>query len=354
MNLAKTFLGLSIGIVFFSCKSSVSPDEKNPRDYSWTKTAIGNGGSQVIPSDLWGSSPTDVYVVGHCSTPFENKILHFNGSQWTDLSTKYIEAYADAHPGVQVFNWKPSGVWGFGSNDVWIVGSRDTSAVSQGLKQGFVVRFNGTVWREVPIAADNLYGIWGASPSDLWACGIGGRFYHFNGSAWTDYWSGDSILVNYFAGTSNSLLYAFGQHLSSGIIYSSLLEWNGSSWRVAEVAPQTTPQVFRAVNVIGGNLYTSTSDAVKKRISEGSWNPIFQDPDPSWAFNRAKGLSESNIFVVGGPGEIIFHFDGSDWKRLTQFFDPTIFYNDLIVFESAVFAIGRNTASSNGFILQGK
>lgn len=350
-------LAALIGLLFFSCKHTVSPPEKkSPREYTWTKTTIGNQGLyQVIPHDVWGSSPKDVYVVSHAAL-FEGKILHFDGLQWTDISTKYIEAYGEAHPGVQVFNWDPNAVWGFGPNEVWIAGSRDTSSTSQELKQGFVVHFNGTSWQEVAIpGAANLYGLWGTSSSDIWTCGILGKLYHFNGTTWTDFPIGDSIAVTYFVGITKSRLYAYGANLSNTIYHNILLEWYGSGWSIVEVAPETSPDIlFQNVNAVGDNLYTSTADAVKKRINVGSWSPVILDNSPSWRFNQAKGLSESNFFAVGGPGEIIIHFNGSDWRRLTQFSDSTIFYYNLIVFDSEVFVIGTNIASTYGFVLHGK
>ena len=74
------------------------------------------------------------------------------------------------------------GVWGSSPTDVYIVGS---SGVKGG-DQGTIVHFNGVTWR--PIAAGkffSLQGVWGASASDVFAVGKAGTVVHNDGMAWS-------------------------------------------------------------------------------------------------------------------------------------------------------------------------
>lgn len=343
-------------LLFVNCKSPVAPAKKGPRDYTWTRTTLGDGTYQIILSEVWGSSANDVYVVGHGgSTVFDGKIWHFNGSVWSDITTKYKEAFNEAFPGRSTFYWAPAGVWGFGPNDVWIVGYRDTSEISQEHKQGFVIRYNGSVWRETPIpGANSLYCVWGTSPNDVWAAGQLGRLYHFDGTGWAGYQVSDSVFISTYSGSVGSNMYTTGHHLAGGSPHHSLLEWNGSNWSIAEVSSGSPAPTFDVAHVVDGMLYSAVYDAVgselRKRIAPGSWSPVFTMPNLRMI--RAKGRSGSDIIAVG-YNEAIVHYNGSDAKVLRQTTD-SIEYADLFLFESEVFAIGANANRTIGFVIHGK
>jgi hypothetical protein len=333
-----------------SCKQPTAPKpERTVRDYTWTKTTLGDGTYQIVPIDIWGSSPKDVYVVGHASEWLKGKIWHFDGAQWSDISEKYVEAFIAAYQGEKfLYHWSPQGVWGFGADDVWIAGARDTTG---GLSEGFVLRYNGKVWREIPInSTGSLYCIWGTSPNDVWVGGRYGRFFHYDGSGWAPYAVADSIIVNFFGGNVGSKVYAIGANLGGGIVYDSLLEWDGVTWRVVDVSPDGVG-LFGTVDVVEGTLYTARDSAVRKRLSDGSWSLVFTVPGVTLA--RVKGTSESNLIAVGGK-ETVLHFDGKDARRITQFSDPDIGYQNIFLFEDEVFIKGSNTGASYGYILHGK
>ncbi len=70
-----------------SCKKNpVGPIEpKDPRTYTWTIDTLAYPGSyQTIMQSIWGSSPSDVYVVGHNDGGY-GKMYHFDGKMWTPV-----------------------------------------------------------------------------------------------------------------------------------------------------------------------------------------------------------------------------------------------------------------------------
>jgi hypothetical protein len=77
------WLGISLFVLLQCCKDRgiiVTPDEKpDPRKYVWVRDTLGDGSEQSILFGVWGSSSSNVYVVGHYSQPFIGKIWHWNG-----------------------------------------------------------------------------------------------------------------------------------------------------------------------------------------------------------------------------------------------------------------------------------
>jgi hypothetical protein len=79
---------------------------------------------------------------------------------------------------------------------------------------GRIYHFNGTAWSSVPSGTtDTLYGVWGSSASDVWAVGGGtkGRVLRYTGSAWTDVPSGTTKYLNAVSGASGSGPWAVGR-----------------------------------------------------------------------------------------------------------------------------------------------
>ena len=76
-----------LAIILSGCrKSPVEPViPKDPRTYTWTIDTLSYPGSaQTIMQSIWGSSPSDVYVVGHNDGGY-GKMYHFDGKMWTPV-----------------------------------------------------------------------------------------------------------------------------------------------------------------------------------------------------------------------------------------------------------------------------
>lgn len=174
------------------------------------------GWTEAFPADqfgwllnVWGPAPDDLYAVG--GAPDQGGVMHFDGETWSRL---------ELGVNVPLLNW----AHGFGPDDITIVG-----------RGGAVIHWDGEAWtiQETPTEED-LWGVWGASPDDLWAVGGGGRqagqetILHYDGAAWTEYPVPDLVRANVFAfykvwGTSADNIYIVGQQ---GVI----LHWNGDAW----------------------------------------------------------------------------------------------------------------------------
>lgn len=342
---------VAIALVFSCCHkdepcATCPPPTKDPRTYSWTRDTLGDGTYQSSMRGLWGSSAKDVYVVGHASALFTGKIWRYDGISWTDLTLKYIEAF----PGEQIFSFDPSDVFGFSHDDVWIVGRRDTSSTSNVIKKGFVMHYDGTKWTGTVVqGAHSLFGIGGKSSLDLWVGGSDGLLFHFNGSTWQQYNIPDTVSVQFVPGVIGSNVYALGftHNNLTGIDYMSLLEWNGATWNVDEANRWDIGANFIFLTISNGEIYSAPYTSVRKRISTGAWQTLYNNPIARFVWLSIN--SSSNMFVVGGnAGEEIYNYNGQDWYRYPQFTNSNIEYGVVRCLGNEVFVLGEDlTAQSS-------
>jgi len=124
----------------------------------------------VMLYGVWGSSHSDVFVVGS-SAFLGAAILHFDGDQWK----KVKESGREIHP---------MGIWGVSSSDVFVVGS---AVIEDGERVGFILHYDGTTWDWMQSDTDSrLYSVWGNSASDFFAVGENGTILHYADMHWSE------------------------------------------------------------------------------------------------------------------------------------------------------------------------
>lgn len=156
-----------------SCNTTEPFDDIKPgrRDYVWTvDTLKANPGDLFYMFSLWGSSPTDIWVVGHADASDLSK-WHYDGISWkrdvTRISSNLQSIYGFATndvwmcdaPGLGVYHyngqqWSTSysynesgtrlglnNIWGETSNNIYAVGGIDT--ISNGNYRGAILHFDG-------------------------------------------------------------------------------------------------------------------------------------------------------------------------------------------------------------------
>jgi photosystem II stability/assembly factor-like uncharacterized protein len=186
----------------------------------WASLALGgcgSGWSEAFPAEdkgwlmsVWGRSATDVYAVG--GTHPRATVMRLRGKDWSEVSL-----------GLQAprLNW----VHGFGPEHLFAVG-----------EQGWALHFDGSSWRRLDTGTEApLWGVWGASPDDVWVVGGSGTgtgeavILRWNGQAFTQVSVPALRRENVFAffkvwGTGADDLRIVGQE---GVI----LRWDGEALR---------------------------------------------------------------------------------------------------------------------------
>jgi hypothetical protein len=136
---------------------------------TWTEMTVmsGDEAEGVWLRSIWGTSPSNLYVVG--GTPPDGTrgiILHYNGSGWSRVPTPESSEITD--------------IWGSSADDIWAVG-----------KAGLILHYDGSNWTKInaPVG-ERLSAIWGSSRTNVFAVGSKGTILHYDGSGWSKMESG--------------------------------------------------------------------------------------------------------------------------------------------------------------------
>jgi hypothetical protein len=282
--------------------------------YVWEHHAVNP--YQVL-RDVWGSSPTDVFVAGDDGT-----IIRCDGKACRpQVSGTFENLYA---------------VWGASPTDVYAVGNRGT-----------IVHFDRGHWQSVaPSIASgcDFRAVWGSSPSDVYVAGAEGAMtaieggsvmpsagviFHYDGTRWLRQQTMAPITtVTAVWGRSRRDVYA-------GTAAGAVLHSDGSTWGLVAQAPvgiwgplldvqalwATSPKDLYVAGTYSyertaegdGNSGTKVTVGVLLHYGGKEWRPELEGlegqpgPGPVW-INSAE-----DVYAVG-PGATLLHFDGSDWE----------------------------------------
>ena len=221
-------------------------------------------------SDIWGTSPNDIIVVGE-------DILHYDGTNWSPMPTsEQIPA--------------PFGVWGNASDDVFAVGG-----------DGIISHYDGLEWSPIRFGTtERLFDVWGSSPSDIFVVGAdhfsstfgeGSVILHYDSSQWS---SIDS-------GTENRL---FGWWEGSVILH-----YDGAQWSSMDSGTET--YLYGVWGSSANDVFAVGLGGVILHYDGSTWS--LMDSGTSYNLFDVWGSSPSDIFVVGGDldtSAVILHYDG--------------------------------------------
>jgi hypothetical protein len=292
---------------------------------------------------VWGSSVTDVYAVGYgdngsITVPL---LYHSNGSAWVESSPLLPAGWSSGY----LF-----GIWGSSASDVYVVGSGYAGNTFLPL----LYHYDGSAWTAFTLSlpadwrSGYLYAIWGSSASDIYAVGYGYSgnlllplLYHFNGTSWTE--AGLTAPANWASvnfrgiwGSSASDVYAVGYGSNATTTSPVIYHRDASSWSGAGMsAPDgwLSGYLYRAWGSSATDVYTAgygyngrTTLPLTYHNTGNGWTPSPLDLPQGW--NRGYlysiwGSSASDIFAVGSGHNgsnlvpLLYHNDGSGWIELS-------------------------------------
>jgi hypothetical protein len=242
----------------------------------------GNGWTQQLDQTnlelqgVWGSSVADVYAVGFDFLEPIARVLHFDGTRWTE-----IPGFASLD-GAEAFTL--ASVWGSSASDVFAVGG----AFDGQFDLSLIFHYDGSGWQRMQVPGDvlpSLNDVWGSSASDVWAVGrdevpepSNGVILHYDGATWTPVFQHENLVPNAVWGSSPTNVFVAGfqvRETPSGefTVTGTIWHYDGTAW-----TPMTLP-----------------STAILNEI---------------W------GTSPTDVFAVGEDG-VVLHFDGSAWTVTT-------------------------------------
>ncbi|MCL5738716.1 MAG: hypothetical protein M1303_08800 [Bacteroidetes bacterium] len=337
MTLAASASSLTAALLFFSvsgCKKTpVGPIEpKDPRTYTWTIDTLDYPGSaQTIMQSIWGSSPSDVYVVGHNDGGY-GKMYHYNGKTWTPVVLYFPDRRGNAAIDL-------GDIYGFASNDAWAVGERildNPHPPPNFLDSSLIIHFDGTKWVEHHVSNGRLLQtVWGSAPNDVWTGGLAGTFFHYDGLKWTK--------VPMDTNDSYRSLTGFGPNDVYLMDIRGLMHYDGNAWRLID-----SVQSIYQIGVVGRELF-----ALEYGIwnwDNGIWN---QELVTDWPMQGIFGSSQTNIFAVG-QGSLIYYYDGNTWTQLRNIVGDGWWLHKVWCTQNEVFIVGHDYGGFKTIILHGK
>lgn len=306
------------------------PDGLNPRDFTWVRDSIGDGNATFDPIGLYGSSPTNVYLVNELGYMSGGaKLWRFNGHTWTDISQVYFDAYNSI--GLLGNPWKPQAIHGFGATDIWVVGGRDTSLEGSGpYKQGFVLRYLNGTWGVTEIPNSHLLvSIWGSSPTNVLVGEFEGGLYHYNGQIWTNVSNDDSVSKAHIVGVSPDEAYVGGLTLRQGRLFIFLYRWDGQTLTQLDMTEATfgantfdVPLAWHAGSLVSNGF---NYQRVVRRTGTGTWETMYASTSGQIYFVTSFGSSDL-VAVGGSTGEVVNHYNGKDWYRIPSLNRTDVYY----------------------------
>jgi hypothetical protein len=230
--------------------------------------------SAGILSGVWGSSDDDVFAVGTGGT-----IVHYDGTSWSSQASGTTEEL--------------NAVWGTAGDDVFAVGS-----------DGTILHYNGAVWSAmVSGVKESLTGVYGLGPNAIMAVGSNGTILTYDGAAWGAEVSNTNDYLFACWGSTATNAYAVG---TGGTI----VQWNGVAWNVMVSG---TTEDLRGVWGVGAEVFAVGSRGTILHYEGAAWSAM-----ASGTMNPLQGIwggsSSDNVFVVGQCGTIL-HYDGIAWSQ---------------------------------------
>ena len=213
------------------------------------------------------------------------------------------------------------GIWGSSPSDIFAVGNAGT-----------ILHYNGNAWTHMNSGTTaNLHNVWGTSASNVYVVGDAGTILHYNGSSWASMTSGTSQTLHGIWGSSATDIFAVGT--AGGIIH-----YDGSAWspmvnttavRPCSIWGMSSTDVFAAGTGVEEYYGTTISCGAIIHYDGSSWT----DMPPIDGLERADlwavwGMSSSDAFVVGDDGHntprlsgVVLHYNGSAWSKVYSPFD---------------------------------
>lgn len=226
----------------------------------------------------------------------QTPILHYDGTSITP-TTSAVNTYY--------------GMWGTSPTNLYAL-----------TWNGEVDHFDGATWTPVRTATGTLIifrEMTGFGPDDIWALGGQGTILRYDGTTWTTTVNG--TISNWAAalwGTSSSNMWAMGYSPTSH-------HWDGAHWQDVPYVPgmymfATWGSAANDIWAVGQTLNQgSTPDTSTIGHYDGSaWAryPVPADLNqPMQVFNAVWGAAADDVWAVGNAG-LVAHWNGATWSKV--------------------------------------
>lgn len=185
------------------------------------------------------------------------------------------------------------GVWGARPDDVWAVGG---AGRSEG--QATLMRYDGEAWSLVPLPELErpnvwaLFKVWGTAADDVWVVGQHGAILHYDGEAWGEHGAGTSEDLIALWGTGPDRILAVGGRSSAVVA-----RYDGEGWESESLAP--LPGLNGVWTGDGDTFYVGGIDGTLATLDFARLSYEEDYQETSSAFHSVHGVA-GRVLAVGG------------------------------------------------------
>ncbi len=350
----KKYLLYAVLLLLISCNKSPTGPDDDPlrnadlRKLQWTvDTLYTENSMNTVMYSIWGASENDIWVGGFNDNQYGHR-WHYDGKKWT------ADWYGGI-PGLEVNDFL-----GFASDDIWAVGARRRSPNTQVPNHdeyiSLILHYDGSEWREVAHEPGRpLFDIGGRSPTELYAGGLDGTLFKYDGQSWTL----DSIYIPIELNDSSHSFLSEITYDPGGDVYLlqnvnpnyQVISWpylfkrEAGKWVLKDSS--TYWYYFTDLWISPQkNLYLTGSEVVT--WDEGSGFTSLSVQLPTFRSKSIVGWQD-NMLVCGRDGPTglpqLFHYNGSDWAQIQSLPHDGVTFNRLFLVDRTVFM----TAITNNY-----
>jgi hypothetical protein len=262
--------------VFTVAPGSAFASSKGGTIWRWNGTtwSVSFNGTTCSLNAVWGSSASDVWVVGDGGT-----ILHWDGSSWSERQS-----------GTSL---NLESVWGTSPSDAWFAGGNG----DQTAPQGTILHWNGSLTSQS--ANGSLLGVWSDSPSDVWVVGTGTHAFQYaerggvQGFQPVVIGTGEGSTGHIF-GTGPSDIWVDGRHYDG-------TTWTAFDATLANMAVWGTSPTNAWGAGPGISYWKGTA-----------WTAVAFPGGSALTYTAVSGSGASDVWAVGSAG-VTAHFNGVSW-----------------------------------------
>ena len=336
------FLSATSCGLFENKKDSVPPLPPGRRDYTWSVDTVADKAGGIIMG-LWGANPKDVWVVTEGGL---HTVYHYNGSVWS--------------PWGQEVSPELDCIFGFAKDDIWAGGS-----------DGQIYHFDGTQWslafsshiKGISVGYSDIMSIWGASPSDVYAVGVGsGKSFllHYDGRQWR------LLLVPHFGvqlqrirGEQGTLFIGGPSNYHAGTPDTNYI-YRYVDGRLQLISSRISDATGTLqLNNVGNHTYFVNGDRLEIyqantfiRGAPGRLIPFmnFPNSEPIWGVS---GRSKNDLFLYTSHG--IMQYNGTNTQYLLRIPEdmPSPVSRELIFKKEVFFTVWGTTMGTTNLIYHG-